>query len=100
MLTHASAHIHNTSATDFLYRTQHEMGLLSLVASLVPAVMAFCMAGGVPVAAAMMVSCVVYTHHSLTCHSFQRDAAAPCSARDSLASLLFAQCAGQPLPPP
>jgi hypothetical protein len=45
MLIDASANIANNSATDFLYRTQHELGLLSLAASLVPAAMAFFMAG-------------------------------------------------------
>jgi hypothetical protein len=45
MLLHAPAAADPSLATDFLYRTQHELGLLSLVASLVPAAMAFFMAG-------------------------------------------------------
>jgi hypothetical protein len=45
MLAHAPSATDQSSATEFLYRTQHELGLLSLVASLVPAAMAFFMAG-------------------------------------------------------
>ena len=43
MLTSDS--VASSSATEFLYRTQHELGFLSLIASLFPAAMAFFMAG-------------------------------------------------------
>ncbi len=57
-------------STEFLYRTQHELGLLSLIASLVPAAMAFFMAGvllaGVVVAALVSAIVICRYHHQRT----------------------------------